>query len=130
MTDRVLITDNEGVQVFRDLKRRGVRQSVATQIPRSPVAHDGIATAVILNSDLDAPTSPLVPTWAWATICRWSEDDGRYFQSGDRLYVANHSVASDHAADTFGFVFEIDGHPRFFGDCDPWASRPDPPAAI
>lgn len=86
--------------------------------------------AIVLDEELAAPASSIVPTSARCTVCEWypaEGDHGEYKQTTFREDVLNHSEESTHEADTFGFAHWIDGAYRAFMDCGPMASRPTPP---
>jgi hypothetical protein len=79
--------------------------------------------AVILDDDLPAAMHALTgASSCLATICRWSMTDEQYTE-GQQITVWNHSEATSHVANTFGYARFIDGHYHFFGDCHPMNAR-------
>ena len=105
---------------------------------------------VILDQDLNAPTTSKKPEFAWATVCQWDEQHGAYLEPTDyedqqtfddeqaltdderdilyeadptKVKVANHSEYTDHVKNTFGEAKWKDAHWWFFGDCGEMAER-------
>jgi hypothetical protein len=79
---------------------------------------------VILDADLPAATHALTGgATALATVCRWDVATQDYVETGEQVTVWNHSEATSHVEDTFGYARLIDGHYHFFGDCHPMNAR-------
>lgn len=118
--------DQQIRQTIRTVRNRG-RQSFESveSIPRK-AGKAFVPHVVILDEELDVATNAKTgATKAKATICKWNEEDEKYEETDDQIYVWNHSESDSYEVDTFGIAFPVGTKFFMLGDCGPMADRGD-----
>lgn len=121
MADGLLLSPEYDSQIRASLTRGRRKARTSRELaPRERIrqASRFPSRAVILDAALSAVTNPKIPTSALATVCRWSVADELYVETDQQITVWNHSFRS-FEQHSFGEASWIDGHPWFFGDCEP-----------